>query len=56
MKSKPYFLTENLMLKTKGIRLYRKLLLQANEELHLVRCPKIRLCMFIEVTMFCEES
>jgi hypothetical protein len=64
-----YFLTENLLLETNGIRPYRnllletngirpykKLLLKGNEELHLVRCLKIRLCMFIEVIIFCEES
>jgi hypothetical protein len=51
-----YFLTENLLLETNGIRHYRKLLLKGSEELHLVRCPKIRLCMFIEVIIFCEES
>jgi len=42
-----YFLTENLLLESNGIRPYRKLLLKGNEELHLVRCPKIKLCMFI---------
>jgi hypothetical protein len=47
-----YFLTENLLLETIGIRPYRKLLVKGNEELHLVRCPKIRLCMFIEVLCF----
>jgi hypothetical protein len=51
-----YFLTENLLLETIGIRPYRKLLVKGNEELHLVRCPKIRLYMFIEVIIFCEES
>jgi hypothetical protein len=51
-----YFLTENLLLETHGIRPYRKLLLKGNEELHLVWCPKIRLCMFIQVIIFCEES
>jgi hypothetical protein len=51
-----YFLTENLLLETNGIRPYRKLLLKGNEELHLVRCPRIRLCMFMEVIIFCEES
>jgi hypothetical protein len=51
-----YFLTENLLLEMNGFRPYRKLLLKGNEELHLVRCPKIILCMFIEVIIFCEES
>ncbi len=48
----PIFSQKTSCSRLREIRLYRELLLQANEELHLVRCPKIRLCMFIEVLCF----